>query len=202
MELKWSPLASVCVVMASGGYPGNYAKGKIISGLDAANALPHTKVFHAGTALKDGQIVTNGGRVLGVTALGKDLKAAQAAAYAAVEKIHFDGAHFRRDIAAKAFFSFIAALLLLPGKSFLTADDTTFLFFGLLGWLAVGGPLRAEPTNGALARRSFWKATWPICASARVGTKSGGRNPVGATDAGGHEQDCRHGFGSAVCGRR
>ena len=64
--------------------------------------LPNTKVFHAGTALKDGQIVTNGGRVLGVTALGKDLKAAQAAAYAAVEKIHFDGAHFRRDIAAKA----------------------------------------------------------------------------------------------------
>src|ERR1700722_6970168 len=58
MELKWSSQASVCVVMASGGYPGNYAKGKIITGLDAANALPHTKVFHAGTALKDGQIVT------------------------------------------------------------------------------------------------------------------------------------------------
>jgi len=101
-ELKWKPEASVCVVMASGGYPGNYAKGKIISGLDAANAMPLTKVFHAGTALKDGQTVTNGGRVLGVTALGKDLKTAQTAAYAAVEKIHFDGAHFRRDIAAKA----------------------------------------------------------------------------------------------------
>jgi phosphoribosylamine--glycine ligase len=103
IDLKWKPEASVCVVMASGGYPGNYAKGKIISGLDDANALPHTKVFHAGTALKDGQIVTNGGRVLGVTALGKDLKAAQAAAYAAVEKIYFYGAHFRRDIASKAF---------------------------------------------------------------------------------------------------
>jgi len=102
-ELKWSPLASVCVVMASGGYPGNYAKGKPILGLAEAAKLPKTKVFHAGTALKDGQIVTNGGRVLGVTALGKDLKAAQAAAYAAVEKIHFDGAHVRRDIAAKAF---------------------------------------------------------------------------------------------------
>jgi phosphoribosylamine--glycine ligase len=102
-ELKWNPMASVCVVMASGGYPGNYAKGKIISGLDTANKLPHTKVFHAGTALKDGQIVTNGGRVLGVTALGKDLRTAQAAAYAAVETIHFEGAHFRRDIAAKAF---------------------------------------------------------------------------------------------------
>jgi len=102
MELKWSPLASVCVVMASGGYPGNYAKGKVITGLDSANTLPHAKVFHAGTALKDGQIITNGGRVLGVTALGKDLKSAQAAAYDAVEKIHFDGAQFRRDIAAKA----------------------------------------------------------------------------------------------------
>ena len=101
-ELKWSPLASVCVVMASGGYPGNYSKGKIISGLDTANKLPHTKVFHAGTALKDGQIVTNGGRVLGVTALGKDLRAATAAAYAAVECIKFEGAHFRRDITAKA----------------------------------------------------------------------------------------------------
>jgi len=102
VELKWSATASVCVVMASGGYPGGYAKGKVITGLDAANALPNTKVFHAGTARAGDQIVTNGGRVLGVTALGKDVKSAQAAAYAAVEKIHFDGAHFRRDIAAKA----------------------------------------------------------------------------------------------------
>jgi len=102
MELKWSPLASVCVVMASGGYPGSYPKGKPILGLAEAAKLPNTKVFHAGTALKDGQIVTNGGRVLGVTALGRDLKSAQAAAYAAVAKVHFDGAHFRRDIAAKA----------------------------------------------------------------------------------------------------
>ena len=102
IELEWRPEASVCVVMASGGYPGNYPKGKIISGLDAANALSHTKVFHAGTALKGGHIVTNGGRVLGVTALGKDLRAAQAAAYAAVETIHFEDAQFRRDIGAKA----------------------------------------------------------------------------------------------------
>jgi phosphoribosylamine--glycine ligase len=101
-ELKWKPQASVCVVMASGGYPGSYLKGKAISGIDAANALPQTKVFHAGTASKGGQLITNGGRVLGVTALGNDLKAAQTAAYAAVEKIHFAGAHFRRDIAAKA----------------------------------------------------------------------------------------------------
>ncbi len=102
IELKWNPAASVCVVMASGGYPGNYAKGKPILGLAEAAKLTHTKVFHAGTASKDGQIITNGGRVLGVTALGKDLKSTQTAAYAAVEKIHFDGAHFRRDIAAKA----------------------------------------------------------------------------------------------------
>jgi phosphoribosylamine--glycine ligase len=103
IEIKWSPLASVCVVMASGGYPGNYEKGKPIRGLDDATKLPDVKVFHAGTAKNGNEIVTNGGRVLGVTALGKDLKAAQAAAYAAVEKIHFDGAQFRRDIAAKAF---------------------------------------------------------------------------------------------------
>src|SRR5476651_1975028 len=90
MELKWKSAASVCVVMASDGYPGNYAKGKIIRGLDDAAKLPDVKVFHAGTAFKDGQIITNGGRVLGVTAWGKDLKAAQTAAYAAVEKIHFD----------------------------------------------------------------------------------------------------------------
>jgi len=102
MELKWNPMPSVCVVMASGGYPGNYPKGKSIGGLDEVAKLSGVKVFHAGTASKDGQIVTNGGRVLGVTALGKDLKSAQATAYAAVEKIRFEGAHFRRDIAAKA----------------------------------------------------------------------------------------------------
>ncbi|HEX3628194.1 MAG TPA: phosphoribosylamine--glycine ligase [Verrucomicrobiae bacterium] len=101
IDLKWKPDASVCVVMASGGYPGSYEKGKAIRGLDEASKLPGGKVFHAGTALKGGQIVTSGGRVLGVTALGKDLKAAQAAAYAAVEKIHFEGAQFRRDIGAK-----------------------------------------------------------------------------------------------------
>ena len=103
IELKWRPEASVCVVMASGGYPGNYEKGKPITGLENAAELPGVKVFHAGTTLKENQIVTSGGRVLGVTALGKDLQAAQAAAYAAVEKIHFSGAQFRRDIAAKAF---------------------------------------------------------------------------------------------------
>jgi phosphoribosylamine--glycine ligase len=102
MELKWSPQASVCVVMASGGYPGSYAKGKPILGLAEAAMLPNVKVFHAGTAKSGDQIVTSGGRVLGVTAWARDLRAAQSAAYAAVEKIHFDGAHFRGDIAAKA----------------------------------------------------------------------------------------------------
>ena len=100
-ELKWKPGAAVCVVMASGGYPGSYAKGKVISGIAEADALPNTKVFHSGTAQKDGQVVTNGGRVLGVTAWAKDLATARNAAYAAVEKIQFDGAHYRRDIAAK-----------------------------------------------------------------------------------------------------
>jgi phosphoribosylamine--glycine ligase len=101
-QLRWKKEAAVCVVMASGGYPGGYAKGKMISGLDEANASPNTKVFHAGTAAFDRNIVTNGGRVLGVTALGRDLQTAYANAYAAVDKIRFDGAHFRRDIAAKA----------------------------------------------------------------------------------------------------
>ena len=102
IEMKWSPRASVCVVMASGGYPGSYTKGKPILGLAEAAMLPNVKVFHAGTAKSGDQIVTNGGRVLGVTALGKDLKSAQITAYAAVEKIKFEGAYFRRDIAAKA----------------------------------------------------------------------------------------------------
>ncbi len=102
VPMSWSPLASVCVVLASGGYPEQYERGRIISGLDAAGMLPNTKVFHAGTALKEGKVVTSGGRVLGVTALGSDLKAAQSAAYAAVERIHFDGAHYRRDIGRQA----------------------------------------------------------------------------------------------------
>jgi phosphoribosylamine--glycine ligase len=102
IDLKWRREVSVCVVMASGGYPGNYPKGKIISGLDEANALPNTKVFHAGTAASGDNIVTNGGRVLSVTAWAEDLRAARDAAYRAVEKIRFDGAHYRSDIAAKA----------------------------------------------------------------------------------------------------
>jgi phosphoribosylamine--glycine ligase len=102
VALKWSPLASVCVVMASGGYPGSYARGKSISGLDRAAKLAKTKVFHAGTARAGDQIVTSGGRVLGVTALGNDLKSARSAAYTAVEIIQFEGAQYRKDIGTKA----------------------------------------------------------------------------------------------------
>jgi phosphoribosylamine--glycine ligase len=101
-ELRWSRQAAVCVVMASGGYPGTYPKGKLIGGLADVATLKDTKVFHAGTARMGEDIVTSGGRVLGVTAWGRDLKAARAAAYRAVEKISFEGAHYRRDIAAKA----------------------------------------------------------------------------------------------------
>ena len=101
MELKWNPTPSVCVVMASAGYPGSYTKGKPIRGLEEAARLPNTKVFHAGTAQVGEQIVTSGGRVLGVTAWGKDLRSARDAAYAAVETIRFEGAQFRGDIANK-----------------------------------------------------------------------------------------------------
>jgi phosphoribosylamine--glycine ligase len=87
--------------LASGGYPGSYAKGKPIRGLEQVAKVPNAKVFHAGTAKTGKHIVTNGGRVLGVTAWAKDLRSARDAAYAAVDQIEFEGAQFRRDIAAK-----------------------------------------------------------------------------------------------------
>ena len=102
VSLEWDPRPAVCVVMASKGYPDEYEKGKPITGLEDAEALDNVIVFHAGTAQKDGQIVTNGGRVLGVTALGATIKEAKKQAYRAVEKIHFEGAYYRRDIADKA----------------------------------------------------------------------------------------------------
>lgn len=101
-ELNWSPEGSVCVVMASGGYPGAYQKGRGIQGLEDLEGRPNLKVFHAGTALVDGKLATNGGRVLGVTAWAGDLKAARDMAYAGVKRIHFEGAHFRTDIGAQA----------------------------------------------------------------------------------------------------
>jgi phosphoribosylamine--glycine ligase len=98
---EWDSRAAVCVVMASGGYPGDYTKGREITGLEAFAGVEDVKIFHAGTKLENGRVVTAGGRVLGVTALGSDLRFAQARAYEAISKIHFDGCQFRRDIAAK-----------------------------------------------------------------------------------------------------
>ena len=98
VDLSWDPRCCCCVVMASGGYPGTYDKGISITGLDEAAKLDGVEVFHAGTATQDGQIVTSGGRVLDVCAMGNDLADAQQKANAACETIHFDGAYFRRDI--------------------------------------------------------------------------------------------------------
>ncbi|MCG2769232.1 MAG: phosphoribosylamine--glycine ligase [Chloroflexota bacterium] len=103
MTLRWSKEASVCVVIASGGYPKNYRTGYPISGLDEVADLPDVQVFHAGTALKDGMIVTAGGRVLGVSAWGDTLTQAINRAYCAVGRIRFRDQHFRHDIGQKAF---------------------------------------------------------------------------------------------------
>jgi phosphoribosylamine--glycine ligase len=100
--LEWDPRPAVCVVLASGGYPGAYMKGKTITGLDDAARVPDSKVFHAGTTLRDTKVVTDGGRVLGVTALGDDFVAAKTRAYEAADKITFAGAWCRRDIADTA----------------------------------------------------------------------------------------------------
>ena len=104
IELEWDPRPAVCVILASGGYPAAYATGKVIAGLDAVEAGAadgEVFVFHAGTKVVDGQTVTAGGRVLGVTALGHDLAAARARAYGAAERITFEGRHLRHDIAAE-----------------------------------------------------------------------------------------------------
>jgi phosphoribosylamine--glycine ligase len=102
IELKWGSGAAVCVVMASGGYPGSYEKGKPISGLDSLED-DSVVVFHAGTRkLDDGTTVTSGGRVLGVTGQGETIEEAIERTYDAVQRIHFEGAHYRRDIGAKA----------------------------------------------------------------------------------------------------
>jgi phosphoribosylamine---glycine ligase len=101
VEVKWKDKAAVCVIMSSGGYPGPYEKGEVISGLD--QVVHPTMIFHAGTAAKDGEIITNGGRVLGITAIGETLKEARELAYKSVEKVSFNGAHYRTDIGAKAF---------------------------------------------------------------------------------------------------
>jgi phosphoribosylamine--glycine ligase len=100
--VQWDPRPAVCVVMASQGYPGPYNRGKVIHGLAEAARLPGVKVFHAGTREENGLVLTDGGRVLGVTALGESLAEARKNAYEAVGRIHFQGAFCRRDIAGKA----------------------------------------------------------------------------------------------------
>jgi phosphoribosylamine--glycine ligase len=101
-DFKWSPDPSVCVVMASGGYPGTFEMGKRIDGLAEAGAIEGVKVFHAGTSKREGAYYTSGGRVLGVTARASNLSTAVARAYEACGKISFDGAHYRKDIAGRA----------------------------------------------------------------------------------------------------
>jgi phosphoribosylamine--glycine ligase len=97
---KWKSGASACVVLASGGYPGKFETGKRVTGITDAEKIIGVKVLHAGTKLDGDSIVTSGGRVLGVTAVGPSLKAALDAAYQAAGKIHFDGVHYRKDIGA------------------------------------------------------------------------------------------------------
>jgi phosphoribosylamine--glycine ligase len=101
-RIEWDPRPSVCVVMAAAGYPGSYERGHTIRGLDEAAGVPDVKVFHAGTMISDGRVVTNGGRVLSVTSVGKTLAAAKLSAYTAVKKIRWEGAWCRKDISDKA----------------------------------------------------------------------------------------------------
>ena len=101
-KIEWDNRASVCVVMASKGYPGDYEKGKIVEGLKEVSRMERVFVFHAGTILKDGQVMTNGGRVLGVTGLGEDIPRAIEKVYQAVKRISWDGVQYRTDIGQKA----------------------------------------------------------------------------------------------------
>ncbi|MBI3232175.1 MAG: hypothetical protein HYZ51_03805 [Candidatus Doudnabacteria bacterium] len=102
INIEWENKFACCIVLASGGYPGKYEKGKEITGVDEANKLDDIIVFHAGTTIRNGQLVTNGGRVLGVTATGDTLKSALNKAYSAIKLIHFDGMQYRTDIGQKS----------------------------------------------------------------------------------------------------
>lgn len=101
LDIQWKQETAICVVIAADGYPKSYPKGMEITGLDEANAIDGVNVFHAGTKAEEGKILSSGGRVLGVTALGSDLAAAKDQAYKAVEKINFDNSYYRRDIGDK-----------------------------------------------------------------------------------------------------
>jgi phosphoribosylamine--glycine ligase len=98
-ELRWAPGASACVIASSAGYPGAYKTGFPITGLEAAAQVPGVQVFHSGTALNNDQIVTSGGRVLGITAAADSLEQALDRVYRATAEIAFDGMYYRRDIA-------------------------------------------------------------------------------------------------------
>jgi phosphoribosylamine--glycine ligase len=102
LDIKWKPESAVCIVIASGGYPGSYEKGRVITGLDKAARQEGVLVFHSGTAMKTGTFVTDGGRVLGVTGLGPVVAAAIDKAYKGAREISFEGAHYRKDIGARA----------------------------------------------------------------------------------------------------
>jgi len=102
INIEWEDNAAVCVVVASGGYPGKYQKGKVISGLERLENMKGIIVFHAGTKFQDGKIITSGGRVLGITAWDKTISKAKEKAYEGVEKIYFEDMYYRKDIAAKA----------------------------------------------------------------------------------------------------
>ena len=101
LDIKWKDNAAACVILASGGYPESYEKGFTINGLDKCAKMDNIYIYHAGTAFKDCKFVTNGGRVLGVTGVGKNLDEAIKMAYKGVEFINFKNAHFRRDIGIK-----------------------------------------------------------------------------------------------------
>jgi len=100
-DIEWDERACVCVVLVSGGYPGEYSKGMEIKGLQRLVGRGDVTVFHSGTRLAGGRCLSDGGRVLGVSALGRDIKEAAASAYSAAGEIDFEGMHYRRDIAAK-----------------------------------------------------------------------------------------------------
>ena len=102
LDIKWSGKSCACVVMASGGYPEKYETGKAISGLDENGQSDKAYIYHAGTKLEDGKFLTAGGRVLGVTAVGDDLRSALDKAYSAVDTISFEKAHYRKDIGKRA----------------------------------------------------------------------------------------------------
>jgi phosphoribosylamine--glycine ligase len=102
-EMRWKPGASVCVIAASAGYPGSYVTGRPITGLEEASRVPGVEIFHSGTALVEGHFVTEGGRVLGVTAAAATLDQSLSLAYDALDRIHFEGIYYRRDIGRRLF---------------------------------------------------------------------------------------------------